>query len=611
MDNTNLSEKVKTMTKSQMVTFAEEIRQYIISSVAANGGHLASNLGVVELTLALHRAFDFSKDKIVWDVGHQSYVHKMLTGRWDDFSQLRQKDGISGFPKRNESPYDFFDSGHSGTSISAALGYATARDLNGESHHCIAVIGDGAITGGVAYEALNQAGSTKTPLIVILNDNTMSISSNVGAMSKYLGALRTSDAYLGFKKNLKKTFQNMPKVTDGLQHVRDKLKQTFVPETIFEDLGFKYYGPIDGHDIDEMTRILLAVKKMNRPVLIHVVTQKGKGFGPAEENPSKYHGIGPFDPETADAKVPEFSGSWSDYFGRFLCEEAVNDSRIVAITAAMMDSTGLLDMKHKFPQRVFDVGIAEQDAVSFAAGLALGGKHPVFAVYSTFLQRAYDQVLTEVCLQNLPVIFAVDRAGVTGQDGETHQGIFDISFLSSMPNMRIYSPSTASELQWMLSDALKQNCPCAIRYPRGKAPVGQAIENLNSIEPLRQGSDLLFLSSGTMDETALKAAEILEKKHISAAVSSMKVLCPLDHSSLMNYLADYNTVVTIEDGIITGGFGNQIAAICSENTNIRVLNLGWPKKFIEHGKVPQLCQNYGLDPEGIARTTEALFEKKA
>ena len=606
-----LREAVRIMPYSELTQLASEIRQRIIESVAKNGGHLASNLGAVELTLALHRTFNTPEDKIIWDVGHQTYVHKMITGRWDDFDRLRQLGGISGFPKRAESVHDMYDSGHSGTSVAAALGYANARDLNGEDYSCVAVIGDGAITGGVAFEALSSAGSSKTSLIVVLNDNTMSIGKNVGGVSKYLVNLRTSKKYLSLKENVKKSIENMPGIYSGLEKVRDSVRKTVMPDTIFDDLGFKYYGPIDGHNIQEMCAAFEAAKLQNRPVLVHVITKKGKGFAPAEQNPTKYHGIGSFDPKTADAKDPGVTDSWSDIFGGILLDLAKKDKRIVAITAAMLSATGLDQMYKTYPNRVFDTAIAEQSAVSFAAGLTLGGIRPVVAIYSTFLQRAYDQIITEVCLQDLPVIFAIDRAGVTGHDGETHQGVFDIAYLRSMPGMTILSPSNAAELRKCMEYAHTLEAPCAIRYPRGKAPEGGTCNDLDP-EMLRTGKDAVLFTSGSMVKTALKAAEMLAQKGIELSIVNLKILKPLPEDKIREIVSPYAAAATLEDGCIMGGVGEEIGRICgSLNRPPRVLNLGWPDKFIEHGSAAELAELYGLDAAGISARMEEFLENKA
>ncbi len=615
--NTNqlLTDRVKTMSTYSLELMAVQIREKLLEDVSRCGGHLASNLGVVELTLAIHRVFDVYKDRIVWDVGHQTYVHKLLTGRWEDFDTLRQLDGISGFPKRSESRSDAFDSGHSGSSVSAAFGYATARDLKGEDYACVAVIGDGALNCGVSFEALNSAGAQRTPLIVILNDNEMSINSNVGGVAKHLQQLRTSRRYLELKQNVKHATKNMPRLQSGLTAARDKVKLAIVPGAIFEQMGYKYYGPVDGHDIDAMTAVLEAAKQQQRPVFIHVLTKKGKGFLPAERNPSKFHGVGPFDPSTAIAADQPGNGTYSDLFGQALLEEAEEDDRIVAITAAMTDATGLAPMKDRFPNRVFDAGIAEQHAVSFAAGLALGGMKPVVAIYSTFLQRAYDQVLTEVCLQKLPVVFALDRSGVTGRDGETHQGSFDIAYLSSMPNMTVLAPKDGPELAAMLQYALNLNAPVAIRYPRGKAadlteyalPAG-----VNRPQQMKDGKYMCILAAGAGVEDGLKASAILEESGIHCAVYNLRVLKPLNESFLEGIFRDYRHVITLEDGDAFEGVGTRIAALAAEKqADCRIMVLGWPDRFIEHGSTEELKKRYGLDAPGIAETAVKWLEEQA
>lgn len=610
-------EHLKSMTFDELNQLAEELRQTLIENVARTGGHLASNLGTVELTIALHKVFDSPRDKIVWDVGHQAYIHKMLTGRLSAFDTLRQLDGLAGFPKRRESVHDTFDSGHSGDSISAALGYAKARDLAGEDHACIAVIGDGAMTGGVAFEALNAAGASKRPFIVVLNDNAMSISPNVGGLSNHLQKVRTSVRYQKFKSRLKNVFGNNPKMMQKLSAVRDALKYALLPGEFFEELGFKYFGPVDGHDIESMCYFFEAAKSLNKPVLIHCVTKKGKGFAPAEENPEKYHGIGPFDPSTADSKFSRNPNSWSEIFGKLLLERAKKDPKICAVTAAMIEGTGLSCFREALPDRIIDAGIAEQHAVSFAAGLALGGYKPVFAVYSTFLQRAYDQVITEICLQNLPVIFAVDRAGAVGADGETHQGLYDIEFLASMPGMTILSPRDGAELEKMLDYALALNGPAAIRYPRGTAPADlglPAVANNNAAyvpapQCLCDGMDVVFLSDGASLPHVLQAARMLEEKRISCAVWDLKQLKPLPEHFLSYAFGHWHNMVVVEDGDVCCGVGTRIAA--KADSGCKVLCLGWPDAFVEQGTQAQLRQRYGIDAAGIACRTEKFLENKA
>ncbi len=609
-----LTDDVKHMSTRSLELLAVQIREKLLDDVSSCGGHLASNLGVVELTLALHRVFDVYKDRIVWDVGHQTYVHKLLTGRWDDMTTLRQLDGLSGFPKRMESRSDAFDSGHSGSSVSAAFGYAKARDLKGEDYACVAVIGDGALNCGVSFEALNSAGAEKTPLIVVLNDNEMSISKNVGGVAKHLQELRTSAPYLGIKKSIKTATANMPRLQRGLTSARDTLKYAIVPGVIFEQMGFKYYGPVDGHDIDAMTTVLQSAKEQQRPVFIHVITKKGKGFIPAEKNPSKFHGIGPFDPSMAISADSPSTDTYSALFGAALAEEAAEDDRIVAITAAMTDATGLSVMKEKFPNRVFDAGIAEQHAVSFAAGLALGGLKPVVAIYSTFLQRAYDQVITEVCLQNLPVVFALDRSGVTGRDGETHQGSFDIAYLSSMPNMTVLAPKDGPELVAMLQYALNLNGPVAIRYPRGKAAdlSEYAIAaGVSRPQQMRDGRYMCILAAGSSVSDALKTAEILDGKNIHCAVYNLRVLKPLNETFLDAIFEQYRHVITLEDGDIYEGVGMRIAAYAAEKqANVRIKVIGWPDRFIEHGSTEELKERYGLDAASIAETAVNWLEEQ-
>ena len=609
-----LTDDVKHMSTRSLELLAVQIREKLLDDVSSCGGHLASNLGVVELTLALHRVFDVYKDRIVWDVGHQTYVHKLLTGRWDDMTTLRQLDGLSGFPKRMESRSDAFDSGHSGSSVSAAFGYAKARDLKGEDYACVAVIGDGALNCGVSFEALNSAGAEKTPLIVVLNDNEMSISKNVGGVAKHLQQLRTSAPYLGIKKSIKTATANMPRLQRGLTSARDTLKYAIVPGVIFEQMGFKYYGPVDGHDIDAMTTVLQSAKEQQRPVFIHVITKKGKGFIPAEKNPSKFHGIGPFDPSMAISADSPSTDTYSALFGAALAEEAAEDDRIVAITAAMTDATGLSVMKEKFPNRVFDAGIAEQHAVSFAAGLALGGLKPVVAIYSTFLQRAYDQVITEVCLQNLPVVFALDRSGVTGRDGETHQGSFDIAYLSSMPNMTVLAPKDGPELVAMLQSALNLNGPVAIRYPRGKAAdlSEYAIAaGVSRPQQMRAGRYMCILAAGSSVSDALKTAEILDEKNIRCAVYNLRVLKPLNETFLDGIFEQYRHVITLEDGDVYEGVGMRIAAYAAERqSNVRIKVMGWPDRFIEHGSTEELKERYGLDAASIAETAVNWLEEQ-
>lgn len=608
----NKLESIKKMSLTELNTEAENLRHCLLDAVSKNGGHLASNLGAVELTLALHKVFNSPADKIIWDVGHQTYVHKLLTGRHEAINSLRRLGGISGFPKRSESEHDMYDSGHSGTSISVALGYAKARDLKNENYSCIAVIGDGALTGGVAWEAMNSAGADKTPIIVVLNDNQMSISDNVGGIPKHLTRLRTSRAYNVFKEGLKS--KSHGKMLGFFRYVRNAVKYTFMSGTVFEEMGFKYYGPIDGHDLEQLMNAFSFAKTLKTPVLLHVITKKGKGFGPAEENPSKYHGTGAFDPESADDVISFNPDSWSEIFGDELTKLAYDDNRIVAVTAAMADGTGLSGFSRLHPDKFFDVGIAEQHAVSFAAGMALNGLRPAVALYSTFMQRAYDQILSEVCLQKLPIVFGVDRAGITGEDGETHQGEFDIAYLSAMPDMTLLSPRDESSLRAMLRFAFTLDSPVAIRYPKGIVPENELLPGTESFNPvpeiIKEGRELLFISDGNMLGTALSAAEILEKKNISAAVCDLRILSPLPRKHIDDMMRDYKCVVTLEDGCLSGGIGERIAAMAASRKDPPpVLNIAWPDKFIEHGSIKQLRERYGLDIRSVAEKAGRFFEE--
>ena len=614
------TEEIKKMDTQELEALAGRIRRDMIKSVSKTGGHLASSLGVVELTIALHKVFDCPKDKIIWDVGHQTYAHKMITGRWEEMDSLRSFGGISGFPKRSESEFDTTDPGHSGTSLSIAVGYATGRDLRGEDYSCAAVIGDGALTSGVALEALDSIAAMKTPLIIILNDNEMSISRNVGGFNSYLQKLRTSDFYTKFKDSLKKI--SSPKSKERLESIRDAIKHLVLPRDILEEMGIKYYGPIDGHDIESLTGMLSFAKTLDKPVIVHVLTTKGKGYEPAEKDPTRFHGIGVFDPDAPD-KVSSGGQSWSDAFGEELLALAGQDERICAISAAMIDSTGLKPMKEAYPDRVFDAGIAEQHAVAFAEGLALSGQKPVAAVYSTFLQRAYDEMLTEVCLQDLPVVFAIDRAGVTGQDGETHQGIYDIAYLNSMPNMTIMSPRDKATLSVMLKKAFEISSPVAIRYPRGIVPAPMFKAGDGTAQILREGRDILIISDGIMLYEALNAADLIEKTMIkgwqkaSIAVADIGTIKPLDEEFIAQALENYDTVAVVEDGSSEGGLGSAICSFaCSIKADAKVISIAWPDAFIEHGTIDQLRKKYGMDAAGIAEKIikfcgGSALEKKA
>lgn len=617
----NFPDDLKEMSERELDLLSYEIRDFLIEKVSKTGGHLASNLGVVELSIALHKVFESPKDKIIWDVGHQSYVHKILTGRASCFDSLRCFEGLSGFPKRAESPHDMFDTGHSSNSISAALGYAAARDLKGEDHSVISVIGDGALTGGMAYEALNNAGSSKSKVIVILNDNEMSISQNIGGMSQHLNKLRASQTYLDLKKQLKKRIKGIPGVGDGLysgmEHLRDSVKYAIVPGAIFEELGFKYFGPEDGHNIHDLINMLSLAKMMDGPVLIHLITKKGKGYRNAESNPAKFHGVGPFEPTTGNVLSSSDKPSYSQVFGNKMVQLAQDDPRIVAISASMVDATGLGKFATRFPERIFDTGIAEPHAVTFAAGLAAQGLKPVVAIYSTFLQRAYDQIVIDVCMQNLPVTFAVDRAGCVGQDGETHNGVFDLSYFAHMPNMTVLAPKDGKELAAMLEYALNLNGPCAIRYPRGDAHEcslersGKLLDGTSEL--LCPGKDVMLLAVGKMVSVGEEVCTKLKAKGIDAGLINVRFVKPLDEESILRAAKEVKQIVTLEDNTIEGGFGMQVAALLQKKgiADAKLQVIGWPDQFIEQGSTEELFQKYGLDAASIAERVCDFFERKA
>ena len=605
--------EVKNMKLDELNDFADEIRQFLITQVSKTGGHLASNLGVVELTISLFNVFDFNKDKIIWDVGHQSYVHKILTGRKDRFDTLRMYKGLSGFPKTEESKYDMFNTGHSSTSISAAVGMARARDLKGEKHDVVAVIGDGALTGGMAFEALNDIGDNKTRVIIILNDNQMSISPNVGGMSTYLNDLRMATNYNRFKNDFNLTLEKIPKVGKGMvqsiNRVKDSVKQLMVPGMLFENMGIKYYGPIDGHNIKELSKVLQKAQKVEGPVLIHVITQKGRGYEYAEQSPDKFHGVGPFNHENGECSSSG-SKSYSKVFGETMIKLAEKNKKIVAITAAMPEGTGLQAFAKEFPDRFFDVGIAEQHAVTMAAGMASQGLKPVFAVYSTFLQRAYDQVIHDVAIQKLPVIFAIDRAGIVGQDGETHQGIMDLSFLSSIPDMTIMSPKCIGELRYMLKFAATQNYPIAIRYPRGSDDKTIKLSPLTSFRKGRweilgeKAGKVAIIAVGKMVQHAVKAKEILLEKGIKCTVVNGCFVKPIDKIMIEELINEGYKIVTVEDNLISGGLGSGILGYINKTklNHNNILCLGYDDVFVPHGETDILYDIYGLNPEGICKS---------
>lgn len=607
----NSPDDIHELSYLQLNELAGELRQLIIETVAKNGGHLAPSLGVVELTLGLHKVLNMPPDKIIWDVGHQSYAHKIITGRREKFNTLRQLGGISGFSRPEESAYDAFGTGHSSTSISAALGLAVARDLKGEKHRVVAVIGDGAMTGGMAFEALNNAGHLKKDLIVILNDNEMSIAQNVGAMSGYLTRLRTDPMYTRGKEELEQLMRKIPvgpaMLRVGLR-LRDSLKYLVVPGMFFEEMGFFYLGPVDGHDIKQVAGVLQRAKTMKGPVLVHVLTKKGKGYKPAEDNPGRFHGVGPFDIASGEVIKKSIIPSYTDVFGRTMTKLAREDESIVAITAAMTSGTGLTNFARLFPKRFFDVGIAEQHAVTMAAGMAAGGYHPVVAIYSTFLQRAFDQILHDVCLQKLPVTFAIDRAGIVGEDGATHNGLFDFAYLRPIPNMVIMAPKDENELQHMLATAVKHPGPAAVRYPRGAGAGCVLDEKLVTIpigkaEILKKGSHVTLLAAGSTVRVAAEAAGVLAGRGIDAAVINARFVKPLDEECILHYAKQTGILFILEEHVLHGGFGSAVLELLSARglKDIRVQCFGVPDVFVEHGSPAILMERYGLTVDQLVR----------
>ncbi|MFH1642197.1 MAG: 1-deoxy-D-xylulose-5-phosphate synthase [Nanoarchaeota archaeon] len=607
------------LTKDQLSSLAHELREKIINTVAKNGGHLASSLGVVELTMALHYVFDLPNDQLIWDVGHQSYVHKLLTGRAGRFHTLRQYKGISGFPKREESVYDSFNTGHSSTSISAALGKAKARDIKKENYKVIAVIGDGALTGGMSFEAMNQAGHLKTDLVLILNDNTMSISPNVGALTSYLRRMVTDPKYLERKKTAKGFLERLPMIGSKAPIFADNLEETLrafttTPGLLFKELGFSYFGPVDGHDLGKLITGLRNLKQLPGPKILHVITKKGHGYRFAEENKTKFHGISQFDISSGEKLVCDDHITYTEAFSKCLCKLAQENKNIVAITAAMASGTGLDDFSKKFPDRFFDVGIAEQHAVTFAAGLASQGLKPVVTIYSTFLQRAYDQIIHDVALQNLPVIFAIDRAGFVGADGPTHHGNFDLSYLRHIPNMVVCSPKDENELCSMLKTAVDHNGPIAIRYPRG-CGLGVTISNpymslkIGKSETLLSGPSMAIFAIGNMVNQAYLAAIDLKKKGIKCTVLNSRFVKPLDEKRILQIAKKIKNIITVEENALEGGFGSAILELLEQNNiKVNITRMGIPNKFIEHGKMDILRRKYGLTKEGILRTAFGMIK---
>lgn len=600
---------IKKIETTEYRQLAKEIRHFLIRNISKTGGHLASNLGVVELTMALHLSLDLPEDKIVWDVGHQAYTHKILTGRKEQFSTLRKYEGMSGFPKVSESDCDSFDTGHSSTSISAALGLAKARDIQGKENTVVAVIGDGALSGGMAYEALNNAARMKSNMIIVLNDNNMSIAENVGGMSNYLGKIRTNQTYIGVKDEIEQALKRVPKVGDVLvdrvRRSKDSIKRLLIPGMLFEDMGITYIGPIDGHNINSLLSAFESAKKMKEAVLVHVVTQKGRGYKMAETNPMKYHGVEPFDIKTGQMMKTSKDETYTSVFSDTLCNMAKENENIVAITAAMPTGTGLNQFMELYPKRFFDVGIAEEHAVTFAAGLAAGGLKPVVAVYSTFLQRAYDQILHDVCIGNYPVTFAIDRAGIVGNDGETHQGIFDLSYLSSIPNMSIIAPKNKREFEEMLHFCGEYNGPIAIRYPRGK--VSTCFDNCaapivyGKSEVLAEDKDVLLLALGSMVEVAEQVREKLVEEGSHVSVVNVRFVKPFDYDMLDHMLEKHHTIVTMEENVSTGGFGQGVSAYLSAKGVMgkRIVNIALEDQFLEHGDPQQLKEKVGFTADHI------------
>lgn len=607
---------IKTLSNKELLELADEIRTFLIRSISETGGHLASNLGVVELTMAMHLVFDLPQDKMIWDVGHQSYTHKILTGRKEGFGQLRKYGGLSGFPKRKESVCDAFDTGHSSTSISAGLGYVYGRDLKKEHHFVVSVIGDGALTGGMAYEALNNAGRLHTNFIIILNDNEMSISKNVGGISTYLGTLRTNTAYQDFKVGLTKALGKIPvygeKIIQHLKRTKSGIKQLVIPGMLFEDMGLTYLGPVDGHNITQMVKVLKEAKKIKGGVVVHVLTKKGKGFLPAELHPSRYHGTEPFDIETGLPLKQQVKPGYTDVFSSAVCRIAEKEERLVAITAAMAGGTGLQKFHQRYPKRFFDVGIAEEHAVTFAAGLAASGMIPVVAIYSSFLQRAFDQLIHDVCIQNLHVIFAVDRAGLVGSDGETHQGIFDLSFLSMIPNMTVMAPKNRWELVDMLNFAVSFEGPIAIRYPRGEAYEGLEVYrspiSYGKSEWIYDETEIALIAVGSMVRTAIKVRQSLKKKGFACSLINVRFVNPLDEEMLQEAAKDHKLIVTMEENIKTGGFGERVADFCQEiEADTAVLKIAIPDQYVEHGNVETLKKEQCIDEDSIEKMVIASY----
>ncbi len=609
---------IKELSEEELAILADEIREFLIQKISVTGGHLASNLGVVELTMALHLVLDLPTDKIIWDVGHQAYTHKLLTGRREGFEELRKYGGMSGFPKRKESACDSFDTGHSSTSISAGLGYAQAREITGEHYKVVSVIGDGALTGGMAFEALNNAARLKSNFIIVLNDNNMSISENVGGLSSYLAGFRTADAYRDLKLNVLNSLNKMPygeRMVSKIRKTKSGIKQLFIPGMFFEEMGIVYLGPVDGGDLHGIVKLLKEASKVEGPVMVHVITHKGAGYVPAERHPARFHGTEPFDIETGLPKHPRVKANYTDIFSTVMRKMGDRDEKVVAVTAAMADGTGLKRFHNMFPERFFDVGIAEQHAVTFSAGLAAAGLKPIFAVYSSFLQRAYDQILHDVCIQNLPVVFAIDRAGLVGSDGETHQGIFDLSYLSSIPNMTIMAPKNKWELSDMIKYAVAFQSPIAVRYPRGEAydelREYRAPIEYGKGEWIYQESEIVLFALGSMVKTAVAVREELKARGYACSLINARFAKPLDEQMLKEVCENHRLIVTMEENVITGGFGEHVTEFYNNScrNQIRVLNIAIPDEYVEHGNVDILRQEVGIDRDTIVSRTVSEYEK--
>lgn len=610
---------IKKIPADQLPALAEEIREFIIESLSKTGGHLASNLGVVELTIAMHRVFDLPKDKLIWDVGHQSYTHKILTGRKDGFETLRREGGISGFPKRSESDCDVFDTGHSSTSISAGVGYVRARELKKENYSVVSIIGDGALTGGMAYEALNNAASLKSNFIIVLNDNEMSITENVGGMSSYLSGLRTASAYTDFKMDVTKALNRIPGIgpgmVDAMRKTKSSIKQIIIPGMLFEDMGLTYLGPVDGHNIPQLIKTFQEAKRFEGPILVHVLTQKGRGYEPAMRHPARFHGAGPFDVKTG-LPVGKSNPTYTDVFSTVMRKMGDRRKDVAAVTAAMMTGVGLKRFSNMFPDRCFDVGIAEEHAVTFAAALSLGGITPVVAIYSSFLQRAYDQIMHDVCMQNLHVVFAIDRAGLVGYDGETHHGIFDLSYLGSMPNMTILAPKNLWEISDMIKFAVDYDGPIAVRYPRGEAYAGlkefRAPICLGKSEVIHEGSRVALLAVGSMVKMAEEVQKQLkERMDMDAALVNARFVKPIDEELLRSFADTYELVVTLEENVKDGGFGERVLAFAEEEDlpfGVEIIAL--PDRFIPHGSVLYQMKQVGFTPEDICGRIEEYYRKQ-